>query len=140
MPHSQVTTTEKKKFLLKLALISFLALLLIFYTLNLKNVFYLNTESAKKNEDFDWGKIKDDFDATFSQVNKDFKSAKQKQVAQAATPVLDKLVDEFNLKNQGTQTPTVMGLPSSATITVDNISASSSLELLEAKINANKKK
>lgn len=141
MPHSQKPVSERKKLLLKLGLASFLVLLLVFCALNLKNAFHFNAKEADRSESFDWGKIMDDFNATFSQVNKDFKSAKQKQVAQAAAPVLDKLVSEVNLKNKDVQVPAITGLPTSEPVNVlENISASTSLELLENKINATKKK
>lgn len=140
MPRSKNSAPEKKKFLLSLGLISFLGLLLVFYSLNLKNIFQFNHESSSEKEDFDWGQIKDDFSATFNQVAQDFKAAKNKQIVQAATPVLDKLVEEVNLKGTADQAPVLTGLPTNQALsTLDNIDASSSLELIEAKINANKK-
>ncbi|MFA5163610.1 MAG: hypothetical protein WC441_03720 [Patescibacteria group bacterium] len=140
MPRSKNSAPEKKKFLLSLGLISFLGLLLVFYSLNLKNVFQFNYESSSEKEDFDWGQIKEDFSTTFNQVTQDFKAAKNKQIAQAAAPVLDKLVEEVNLKRTADQAPVLTGLPTNQALnTLDNIDASSSLELIEAKINANKK-
>ena len=93
---------DKKKFLMKVGIISIMILIVIFWILNIKNVFSseTNTESDKSLEQLK--NIKNDFDSTLNQVNK-------------------------TLGSVDTATSTINKPASSTNISENDISASSSL-------------
>lgn len=61
---------EKKKFLMKVGIISLMALILIFWVLNIKNVFRHNAEMNAENSNEQWESIRANFDETVDKMNK----------------------------------------------------------------------
>ncbi|MCX6798030.1 MAG: hypothetical protein NTX66_02340 [Candidatus Falkowbacteria bacterium] len=129
---------HKKRLVLKFGVIGFVALILVFYVLNLKNTFQIKTQTSRPEESFDWNKIKNDFDVTMTQVSQRFNEERSKQIAQASAPLINKLVNNIN-------TPNTPNIPNTLTVasSSDQLSASNSqatLNRLELKLDLNTNK
>jgi myo-inositol-1-phosphate synthase len=65
----------KKKFLMKVGIISIMALIFVFWVLNIKNVFRSEDNGTTDNSLAQLKNIQNDFSANFDQINKDINSA-----------------------------------------------------------------
>lgn len=102
MSDLQSPISKRKKFLLVFTGGLFFALVAFFYFSNIGHVLKSNSQTVSKDQ-FSWADIKDDFNDTVTEINFNFKSARQASVRAAADPLLEKMVDDINLSANAAQ-------------------------------------
>lgn len=123
MSDLQSPISKRKKFLLVFTGGLFFLLVVFFYFSNIGQVLKSNSQAVSKDQ-FSWADIKDDFNETVTEINFNFKSARQASVRAAADPLLEKMVDNINISVSAKQQEEEI-----------NQTASSTLELLGDNLN-----
>jgi len=110
----------KKKFLMKVGIISLMALILIFWVLNMKNVFRTNALTDNGQSTAEWQNMKNDFNDTISKMSQSLSKieATNEKLKSASSSLVDELIIETNKIASSTATS------STATSTETNASSS----------------
>ena len=89
---------SKKKFLMKVGIISIMALILIFWVLNIKNVFRDNALAGAEQDTAQWQKLKSNFSETVSEMTKNLDKIKETDAVlkTASSSLLEELIKETN--------------------------------------------
>lgn len=113
----------KKKFLMKVGIISLMALILIFWILNIKNVFRANVLIDNGQSATEWQNMKNDFNDTISKMSQSLSEieATNEKLKNASSSLVNELIIETNKIASSTATS------STATSTEENASSSSTI-------------
>ncbi|MFA5130811.1 MAG: hypothetical protein WC467_00105 [Patescibacteria group bacterium] len=86
----------KKKFLMKVGIISIMALILIFWILNIKNVFHDNAVAGADQDAAQWQNLRNNFSVTVSEMTKSLDKIKETDAAlkTASSSLLEALIKE----------------------------------------------
>ncbi len=89
---------NKKKFLMKVGIISIMALILIFWVLNIKNVFRDNAALGVEQDTAQWQNLKNNFSETVSEMTKNLDKIKETDAVlkTASSSLLEELIKETN--------------------------------------------
>jgi len=88
----------KKKFLMKVGIISLMALILIFWVLNMKNVFRTNALTDNGQSTAEWQNMKNDFNDTISKMSQSLAKieATNEKLKSASSSLVNELIIETN--------------------------------------------
>jgi len=88
----------KKKFLMKVGIISLMALILIFWVLNIKNVFRRNALTDNGQSATQWQNMKNDFNDTINKMSQSLSKieATNERLKSASSSLVDELIIETN--------------------------------------------
>ncbi len=88
----------KKKFLMKVVIISLMILILIFWVLNIKNVFRNNTLTDNGQSATEWQNMKNDFNDTINKMSQSLSEieATNEKLKNASSSLVNELIIETN--------------------------------------------
>lgn len=98
----------KKNFLMKVGIASFMVLILIFWGLNIKNVFRSNAVENDAKQNTEWQNIKKDFDETIDKMSVSLDKIEEtnNKLKTASSSIINELILETNKLIASTTTAT----------------------------------
>ena len=104
----------KKKFLMKVGIISLMVLIFVFWILNIKNVFRSSTAPTSESDQAAWAEIKNDFRETVDKMSESLNKieAANEKLKTASSSLINELIIEANkIASSSAATTSTSSLP-----------------------------